>query len=108
MGRPAGRKSVDGVRILHDRIVGKSKRKERLLAEEGERCDIAQQVYDLRHQANLTQEQLAKLIGTKASAISRLEDAEYQGHSLRMLARIAAALGQRVEVRFVPDSRVAL
>jgi hypothetical protein len=31
----------------------------------------------------------------------RLEDADYAGHSLSMLQRIAGALGKRVEIRFV-------
>jgi hypothetical protein len=47
------------------------------------------------------------LIGTTASVICRLEDADYEGHSLAMLRRIAAALNQRVEIRFVPIRRSA-
>jgi len=39
---------------------------------------------------------------TTASVISRLEDADYEGHSLAMLNRIAGALHRRVEIRFVP------
>jgi hypothetical protein len=42
------------------------------------------------------------LVGTTASVICLLEDAEYQGHSLSMLRRIAKALNRRVEIRFVP------
>jgi hypothetical protein len=42
------------------------------------------------------------LVGTTASVICRLEDADYEGHSLAMLRRIAIALKQRVEIRFVP------
>jgi transcriptional regulator with XRE-family HTH domain len=55
----------------------------------------------------LSQAQLAKLIGTTASVICRLEDADYEGHSLAMLRRIGAVLDQRVEVRFVPIGRPA-
>jgi len=44
-------------------------------------------------------------VGTTASVICRLEDAEYDGHSLAMLRRIAEALGKRVEVRFVSAGR---
>jgi hypothetical protein len=40
--------------------------------------------------------------GTTASVICRLESADYEGHSLAMLNRIAAGLKQRVEIRFVP------
>jgi hypothetical protein len=47
------------------------------------------------------------MIGTTASVISRLEDADYEGHSLAMLRRIAAALDKRVEIRFVPVWRSA-
>ena len=47
------------------------------------------------------QRELAKLVGTSASVICRLEDADYEGHSLAMLNRIAAALHRRVEIRFV-------
>ncbi len=45
----------------------------------------------IRLRAGLAQRQLADLIGTTASAICRLEDADYEGHSLAMLNRIAAA-----------------
>jgi hypothetical protein len=48
---------------------------------------------------------LAKLIGTTASVICRLEDADYEGHSLAMLNRIATALNRRVEIHFVPAER---
>ena len=59
-------------------------------------------IYDVRQQAGLTQQGLAELVGTTQSAISRLEDADYGGHSLSMLQRIAIALNQKVEIRFSP------
>jgi hypothetical protein len=39
---------------------------------------------------------------SKQPVIARLEDADYEGHSLTMLQRIAAALEQRLEVKVVP------
>ena len=51
--------------------------------------DIAMKVYDLRKEAGLTQKELADRIGTRQSVISRLEDADYGGHSLAVLKRIA-------------------
>jgi transcriptional regulator with XRE-family HTH domain len=63
---------------------------------------VARKLTVLRLQAGMTQRQLAKLVGTTASAICRLESADYEGHSLAMLNRIAAALDQRVELRFTP------
>ena len=62
---------------------------------------VARKICDLRTKAGLTQRKLASMIGTTASVICRLEDADYEGHSLAMLNRIAAALHRRVEIRFV-------
>jgi ribosome-binding protein aMBF1 (putative translation factor) len=61
-------------------------------------ADIAQMIYDARIQAGLTQEELAKKVGTKQPVIARLEDADYQGHSLNMLQRIAKALNRTLRV----------
>lgn len=64
---------------------------------------IAEMIYAARSAAGLTQAQIARLVGTTQSVISRLEDADYEGHSLSILQRIAAALNKRLEVRFVPE-----
>jgi ribosome-binding protein aMBF1 (putative translation factor) len=62
---------------------------------------VGQAIYDLREAAGLTQAELARLLDTSPSTISRLEDADYHGHSLSMLRRVADALGKRIEFRFV-------
>ena len=49
----------------------------------------------------MTQQQLADRIGTKQSLIAQLEDAEYEGHSLSLLQKIARVLNQRLEVRLI-------
>lgn len=67
-------------------------------------ADIAQQVHDLRTEAKLTQKQLAERVGTQQSVISRIEDADYDGHSLTMLKRIASALDRRLKVDFCTQS----
>jgi DNA-binding XRE family transcriptional regulator len=64
--------------------------------------EVARKLYELRTKAKLSQRQLAKLVGTTASVICLLEDADYKGHSLSMLRRIARAVNRRVEIRFVP------
>ena len=64
--------------------------------------EVAQMIYDARTKAGLSQRELADLIGSRQPVIARLEGADYEGHSLTMLQRIAAALGQRLELRFVP------
>jgi transcriptional regulator with XRE-family HTH domain len=68
---------------------------------------VAQLIYDVRTRAQLTQAGLAHLVGTTQSVIARLEDADYEGHSLSMLQRIASALNRTLEIRFLPTSRKA-
>jgi transcriptional regulator with XRE-family HTH domain len=64
-------------------------------------ASIAQEIYAMRKGAGLTQAELAERANTHQSVIARLEDADYDGHSLAMLNRIAAALDKRVEIKFV-------
>jgi DNA-binding XRE family transcriptional regulator len=99
---PKNKKTTsDAVEILHRRYYeGKPSRISQLEEARAE-DELARKVYELREQAGLTQERLAKLVGTTASVISRLEDSDYEGHSLTMLKRIAAAVDKRVEIRFV-------
>lgn len=93
------------LQYLHDRYIGDDPERLASLEEERANLDIAGQIYELRTQAGLSQRELARRVGTTASVICRLEDADYEGHSLSMLRRIAAALDRRVEVRFVSVER---
>jgi len=101
MARTSDRTS-DAVEILHRRFVEGKPEVEALVEEERLNASVAQQIYDLRMAAGLTQQQLAELVGTTTSVICRLEDADYQGHSLTMLRRLAEALSSRTEVHFIP------
>ena len=94
---------TDAVGILHKTFVKGEPSRLASIQEEQDKLDIAGQVFELRTQAGLSQVQLAKLVGTTQSVISRLEAADYAGHSLNMLRRIAGALHCRVEVRFVHE-----
>jgi ribosome-binding protein aMBF1 (putative translation factor) len=58
-----------------------------------QQIDLALLVREMREEAELTQTELARKAGTTQSVIARLEDAEYTGHSLMMLERIAAVCG---------------
>lgn len=69
--------------------------------------EIGQIIYDARTAAGLTQQQLARLIGTKQPVISQLENADYRGQSLTMLQRIARALKLEVQLRLVPAEPAA-
>jgi transcriptional regulator with XRE-family HTH domain len=88
--------------ILKKRFISGKPEREASLQQEIANAQIATLIYDARTQAGLTQEQLAQKIGTHKSAISRLEDSDYDGHSLGMLRRIAEALGLHLEVGFRP------
>lgn len=61
--------------------------------------DLALLVREMREEAGLTQVELAKKISTSQSVIARLEDAEYEGHSLAMLERVASACGVALKLR---------
>lgn len=65
---------------------------EAMVAEASINAEVAQLIYEARTLARLTQKQLAELVGTKQPVIARLEDADYEGHSLSMLQKIARAL----------------
>jgi DNA-binding XRE family transcriptional regulator len=93
----------NAVSILHKRYIKGDKRRFESLMRQREKLNIAGQIYQLRVKAGLTQKQLAGMIGTTQSVISRLEDADYDGHSINILERIARALNCRIEVRLVPE-----
>ena len=88
--------TTNGVEILHKRYIGNNTARKALLEKERVNAEVAQLIYDLRTQAGMTQKALADRIGTTQSVISRLEDADYEGHSLDMLTRVANALNQRL------------
>lgn len=98
------RTTSNAVKILHKRYIKGSKKRLESLEKERENSNIAEQIYKLRTGAGLSQKQLAALVGTTQSVISRLEDADYNGHSLAMLRKIGTAMHQRVQIKFVPES----
>jgi ribosome-binding protein aMBF1 (putative translation factor) len=97
------RTTTDAVEIMHHRYIKGSKKRLESIERESEKLTVAEQIYRLRTKAGLTQKQLANMIGTTQSVISRLEDADYDGYTLPTLAKIATSLHQKVQVRFVPE-----
>ncbi len=108
MAAPRGKRKFNSpaLQYTYDRHIGTDPKRIEEYEEEVINADIARKVYDLRTKAGLSQRQLAKKVGTTASVICRLEDADYEGHSLSMLKRIAEAFDKRVEIRFVPVKRL--
>lgn len=96
-----------GLQTLVDEFVGDDPERvesfERACAE----LAIGVELNRLRTEAGLSTRALAALVGTKASVISRIEQADYEGHSLAMLRRVATALGRRVVVSFPPTDEPA-
>ena len=94
-------KKRDALDQLTDKFVDDDPKRQAMMDEEIVNVEAAQLVYDLRKKAGLSQRELAKKVGTTASVICRMEQADYEG-SLSMLRRIAGALNRRLELRAVP------
>ncbi|WP_302964470.1 helix-turn-helix domain-containing protein [uncultured Adlercreutzia sp.] len=62
---------------------------------------IAKAMLDGRTARNLTQKELAEITGITQSDISKLENGN-ANPSLRTLERLAAGLGMRIKLEFVP------
>ena len=101
------RKTTDALKII-DRITGDDPVRRASIEREILNSKISQLIYDLRQKASLTQKALAELIGTKQTAISRLEDANYEGHTILMLLRIALALNTRVRLDLNPKGKTVV
>ena len=63
--------------------------------------EVGYQIARLRLQRGLTQSQLAEIVGTRQSSITRLENGN-SVPTLSFLERIATALDARIELRIVP------
>jgi predicted transcriptional regulator len=96
------KKTSNALKII-DKMIKDDPELQEMVRESSLNARVAQIIYDARKDTNFTQQQLADLIGTTQSVIARLEDADYGGHSLSMLARIAAALNQRLEIKLLPN-----
>jgi transcriptional regulator with XRE-family HTH domain len=69
--------------------------------EERQTLKLAMKIAELRDKKGLSQQQLAKLMGTSQQAISRIESGEYEGFTLKTLEKIAESTGMRVKIEFV-------
>lgn len=63
---------------------------------------LAEELIKARTKAKVTQAELARRIGTKSTAISRLESPNYGKASISMLKKVAQALGCELQIRLVP------
>ena len=54
----------------------------------------------------LSQAALARRLGTRQAGVARMERSQYRSYTMKTLAKVAAVLGAKLEVRFVPDRRL--
>ena len=95
-------KMSSATRVLFDRFYrGKPERIAQLKRTRQELA-LGRKIRELRENRGLSQAQLARALGTQAPAISRIEDADYDGHSLRILRKIADYFDQHLVVSFEP------
>ena len=92
----------DALEIMYKRFYEGNSERIAQLEEARVNDDVARKIRELRTEAGLSQRKLAEIVGTTASVICRLEDADYEGHSLSMLNRIATALDRRIKIDFIP------
>lgn len=96
---------------VYDKVVGSDPKKQATFEREHDEILVqiaaSQLLHEMRTQAGLSQRELAKRVGTTASVICRMEDADYDGHTLAMLRRIAGAMGKRIELRAVPEKKAS-
>lgn len=64
------------------------------------RYEAIEQIIRARKEQNITQEELAKRVGTKKSNISRLESGNYNP-SLDFLTKVSEALGKSLSVQLM-------
>lgn len=96
------RRRKDDLDRLTEKLLKRYPAMEEEMEKAGQAIDIAYQIYDLRQAAMLTQTQLAKLLHTSQSNISRIESAEYESYTFKTLEKVTKALKARLEIKIVP------
>ena len=90
--------------ILYRRYVKGKPERQRSLTNVSVAMSLGEYIRELRERKEVTQQQLADAIGTQRSAISRLESADYDGHSIELLRRIAKALQGKLIFRIATEN----
>jgi DNA-binding XRE family transcriptional regulator len=82
------------------KIISRNKEVQKELKENEAEYKVIEEIIMARQERNITQKELAELIGTKQSNISRLESGNYNP-TLEFLTKIAKAVGKELEIRMV-------
>jgi transcriptional regulator with XRE-family HTH domain len=68
--------------------------------------DLRKQLIKIRKEAGLTQEEIAEILHTRKSNISRLENVHSKiSPTLSTIEAYANAAGYKIEVKFIPQAR---
>ena len=104
----ASKRSIKSAAVqeLYNELIGNDTAAREQFDQELVNIEAAQLIHDMRTKAGLTQRELARKVGTSPSAINRLESADYEGHTVAVVRRIATVLNRRLELRAVPMRRV--
>src|SRR5438067_11444340 len=94
--------SAKATEILFDRFYRGRPQRIAQLKRTRQELALGRKIRELRESHGLSQAQLARALRTQAPAISRIEDADYDGHSLRILRKIADYFHQDLIVTFQP------
>lgn len=98
---------MTGKRMTHDEIVSKMLSNPAVKAEYDaieEEFALLDEMLDARKKAGLTQAQIAERMGTKATAITRMESnlaSGQSGPSFATLKKFAKATGKKLQIRFI-------
>lgn len=71
------------------------------VALQGLYMDLAESIQAIRMEQGISQAELARAIGTTQSGVARFENTALCSFTLRSLARIAEALGYKLQVKLV-------
>ena len=98
-------KTTSARKVLNRRFYSNNPGREAARVQTHHEMALGMKIRRVREGAGMTQRQLAEEIGTQPSAISRIEDAGYDRHSLDTLQKVAKALGMLLIVDFVKPSK---
>ena len=105
MSKKKKKKTRNAVRMLNS-LVGDDPQERAEIEQEVLNSELSLIIYTARKQAKMTQAELAELIGTTQSAISRVEDADYEGdRSVKIVLRVLTALDARTKLSLNPGGK---
>lgn len=89
------------LRYLYEKYIKDDPERMASVEKEMLNAEVAQRLYDFRAELGLTVEELAARANVAPSTVNDLEECDYDGDSLEMFAKIAAAFGKIVSLEWI-------